>query len=823
MKRTNRFLVFLLLMLLSTASWGQRIIYPYRSTTAIVLSGSTFEVWLSTTAGQTVNSISLRGLYNNVDVTFTTASTDTWVYDQFSGKTCNQKLIVTVPANTPADKYDLLVNTSTGTLTSLRSVKVIKEYKSSYFVFHISDGHRWESITTRDSLTSLREQNAILSVANIIDPEILIETGDNFWGNNQTLDQKKIRAATYFNGTETIKGMNSVNAAVFTVPGNHDAHTNGWENTTVPVCSRDWNDLFGLENHSFKYGNARFIGVNNAWCPTTGGGAADYIPNYKWQLDEAIAWINREDVGSGNFRMSYQHVPQESLPPIYNRLKADGKSLGLMIGGHIHRYSTNPYSIDGKPIIYTVAIFGTASDNAPFNLYRIDNNAGTYTPYPNSFANNEATATNKNYSSIKLKLAYSKANDGANSDNLGTIVNNFAYAIPDASIRFVMPKGFNYSISRGRITQEFDGTDFHIVDVRVDLPANSTTLVNIFPTNESAKVTGLTLTPTTSTIFVGKTLQLIPTIAPVDAFNRTISWESSNASVANVNSDGFVTAISEGPATIKATTQDGGKTATSDITVSANPIITTIYLDECEDLTGWISTATLNTTIQKQGTACLENLSPNSPEFSKVFTTPFNSGATPENGQVKLWYWVSLAELGTRTVRVEISSSGVSDVDEYQWTMTGLVDGWNLISLDVSKASKIGTPNLAAINWFRIYSSGKTVGVNVTTRVDAIQLGAASTISGINDLHSNNNKDKSVNIYPNPLKQNVLSIDINGFEDQNNVNIRILNLTGHTVYQKNANMPSHLELDTLGLLNKSAYIISVKSGQSTVTSKFFVN
>ena len=473
--------VVLSLVVFPTVSLGGRIVYPYRATTAIVLSGSTFEVWLSVDAGQTVNSITLIGPYNTVAPTYSTSSTSTWTYDQWSAKTCNLKLVVTVPANTPSDRYDLLVNTSTETMTSLKAVKVIKEYKTSYFIFHMSDGHRWESISTRDSMTSLREQNALIGVANIIDPEMIVETGDNMWGNNQTLIDKMKRAVTYFSGgvkgTEVIRGMNDAYAAVFTVPGNHDAHTNGYESTTVPVCARDWNDLFGLENHSFTYGNARYIGINNAWCPTTGGGAAGYVPNYKWQLDQAIEWIN--GVGGGNFRMSFQHVPQESLPPIYNRFKDAGQSLSLMIAGHIHRYTTNPYSIDGRPIIYTVAIFGTASDRAPFNLYKIDANAGTFTPYPNSYANNEAVSINKDYSTTKLKLTYSKTNDGSNSDNVGTIVNSFSYELPGCRIRFVMPKGNTYVVTGGTVKQEFDGTNYHIVDVSCDLSASSTKTVSI--------------------------------------------------------------------------------------------------------------------------------------------------------------------------------------------------------------------------------------------------------------------------------------------------------------------------------------------------------
>lgn len=373
------------------------------------------------------------------------------------------------------------------------------------------------------------------------------------------------------------------------------------------------------------------------------------------------------------------------------------------------------------------------------------------------------------------------------------------------------------------LTLDADGTacssDFYLrlVGDGAKMMKGTIEMTSTHPTSHTIpSVPEILLTPVKVSIIVGKTQQLAATEFPFNANNKPLSYTSSNNAVATVNSDGLVTAIAEGTVTITATTQDGGKSATSVISV----ITTTVsdYLDDCDVLSGWNSASTLNSTVQKQGTGCLENISANSTEFSKVFTTPFNTGATPENGQVKLWYWVSLSELGTRTVRVEISSAGKSDLDEYQWTMTGLTDGWNQITLDVSKASKIGTPNLTAINWFRIYSSGKTAGVSVTTRVDAIQV-ESNLVSAINSI---NKVEKSVHIYPNPLTKSTLSIDMVGFQDRSNVQVKIVNLLGQTVYQKSVDNTSHLEINTSGILKKSIYLISIEGGQTKVIKKMIV-
>jgi hypothetical protein len=62
---------------------------------------------------------------------------------------------------------------------------------------------------------------------------------------------------------------------------------------------------------------------------------------------------------------------------------------------------------------------------------------------------------------------------------VGTIVNGFSYELPGCRIRFVMPKGNTYVVTGGTVKQEFDGTNYHIVDVSYDLSASSTKTVSI--------------------------------------------------------------------------------------------------------------------------------------------------------------------------------------------------------------------------------------------------------------------------------------------------------------------------------------------------------
>ncbi len=81
-------------------------------------------------------------------------------------------------------------------------------------------------------------------------------------------------------------------------------------------------------------------------------------------------------------------------------------------------------------------------------------------------------------------------------------------------------------------------------------------------------VTAVSVSPATNSINTGATWQLTTTITPANATNQNISWTSGNPAVATVNSSGLVTALSAGIAVITATTQNGGRTATSTVTVT---------------------------------------------------------------------------------------------------------------------------------------------------------------------------------------------------------------------------------------------------------------
>ncbi len=84
---------------------------------------------------------------------------------------------------------------------------------------------------------------------------------------------------------------------------------------------------------------------------------------------------------------------------------------------------------------------------------------------------------------------------------------------------------------------------------------------------KQVKVTSVKLNKKSKTLKVGKTYTLKAKVKPTDATIKDVTWKSSNKKVATVSSDGTVTAVKKGTATITVKTKDGKYKATCKIKV----------------------------------------------------------------------------------------------------------------------------------------------------------------------------------------------------------------------------------------------------------------
>jgi hypothetical protein len=93
------------------------------------------------------------------------------------------------------------------------------------------------------------------------------------------------------------------------------------------------------------------------------------------------------------------------------------------------------------------------------------------------------------------------------------------------------------------------------------------------PVPANVSVSSVSVSPATLNLAPSKTAQLTATVLPPNASNPSVTWSSSDPSIATV-ANGLVTAIAPGgPLSITATTEDGGKTADCQVSVAVSAVV----------------------------------------------------------------------------------------------------------------------------------------------------------------------------------------------------------------------------------------------------------
>ena len=128
--------------------------------------------------------------------------------------------------------------------------------------------------------------------------------------------------------------------------------------------------------------------------------------------------------------------------------------------------------------------------------------------------------------------------------------------------------------SNGLVTANSSGSA--TITCKANDGSGKTATCSITVKESTVYVTGISLNISSASLNVGDTKQLTATITPYNATDKSVSWSSSNYSVASVSSNGLVTAVSSGSATITCKANDGsGKTASCSITVKESTVYVT--------------------------------------------------------------------------------------------------------------------------------------------------------------------------------------------------------------------------------------------------------
>ena len=115
----------------------------------------------------------------------------------------------------------------------------------------------------------------------------------------------------------------------------------------------------------------------------------------------------------------------------------------------------------------------------------------------------------------------------------------------------------------------------------------------VFTYDPNVAVTGLALSDAKVTLAVDEAKSVVATVSPANAKVQTILWSTDDESVATVSTNGRITGVAEGTATITAKTLDGGivKTVTVTVTAAEEVEVTEVFADTFANLDNWVITA----------------------------------------------------------------------------------------------------------------------------------------------------------------------------------------------------------------------------------------
>jgi uncharacterized repeat protein (TIGR02543 family) len=169
-----------------------------------------------------------------------------------------------------------------------------------------------------------------------------------------------------------------------------------------------------------------------------------------------------------------------------------------------------------------------------------------------------SVSVSKNQVTTKYTLTYN-ANGGSVSPTSKTLNRGDKYGTLPTPTR----SGYTFS---GWYTEKNGGNK---VGSNTTISSNTTIYAHWQKNKENVPVTSISLNKTSANVKTKRSIKLVATITPSNASNKTITWTSSDTSIAKVDKEGKVTGLKIGEATITATSNNGKKASAK---IKVNPL-----------------------------------------------------------------------------------------------------------------------------------------------------------------------------------------------------------------------------------------------------------
>ncbi len=236
---------------------------------------------------------------------------------------------------------------------------------------------------------------------------------------------------------------------------------------------------------------------------------------------------------------------------------------------------------------------------------------------------------------------------------------------------------------------------------------------------EVIHVTSVSLDQSSKSLSVSKTFTLIATVLPSNATDKSVSFSSSDATVASVNNSGVVSALKVGSATITVKTTDQEKTATCSVTVTEKTASSTVVIKSNNTSTSTDTTATISknsfTVVGDSLTgfkATGSNIFP-SEDSSYRFSSSKHSGSLTLSFNKVLISSISInASIYNKdapTVKITTSANTTGQSKKLDSTSSKKDYEFSTFSSNAAECTSI-TISSAAKNRFYLYSVSLTIG-----------------------------------------------------------------------------------------------------------------
>jgi predicted MPP superfamily phosphohydrolase len=456
----------------------------------MVKKGHGFEILFNNFSSAVIDTVILEGPYNRVILRIDSVNTGRFEYDSYTHNSTNNRIWVSVPESSPEEMYDLIVKSNGEKYVSLHSVKVVNDFNTRHKFIHITDLHisrQWVGKAEDGYAKELELLDNFIEVANIINPDFIIITGDNIhdytrfhadgtgWGGNVVREAGQLplveeKWKNYYEGAKGFSGIHGFYAPTFSVPGNHDFY--GVEEDNHMAKAAQWNDLCGKRVYGFSYAGTRVM-VSDDFLGDPLIDIPEKSPMSGLQGEVLESFL--EESGKGKIHIMAQHR--------HNRIDTafcDKHQIAILLNGHSHKpfyeYLGATPTISIRP--GTVSKSGCRDPEHELGYFRIFNIDGKEFEYSPALRFCKDPSVPYQDLEPQLTLGYEKPNDGTSAYNKATIENKFPIDLPGCKIRFIMKKG-NYDVSGGIISQVIEAGKFSIVDVKLDVDSDRQAIVDI--------------------------------------------------------------------------------------------------------------------------------------------------------------------------------------------------------------------------------------------------------------------------------------------------------------------------------------------------------